>query len=108
VVNALTNKAEELVGGAEKKIEGKPVQRKGRPALTQAKEERDAVLAEKLKFKSITDWNRKLENMHTILTAENSTCKYIYKSFVNSILQSASKLMSLSVTFKRLATMCTR
>ena len=43
--------------------------------MLQAKEERDAVLAEKLKFKSITDWNRKLENMHTILTAENSTCK---------------------------------
>lgn len=33
------------------------------------------MLSEKLKFKSITDWNRKLEHMHTILTAENSTCK---------------------------------
>lgn len=81
MVSALTNKAEELVSGggsADKKAEGKPVQRKGRPALTQAREERDAVLAEKLKFKSITDWNRKLENMHTILTAENSTCKCTY------------------------------
>jgi hypothetical protein len=81
-VNAITNKAksygEDLVKqnrSPDKKNEGKPVQRKGRPALTQAKVERDAVLSEKLKFKSITDWNRKLEHMHTILTAENSNCK---------------------------------
>ena len=85
VANVISNQAqkygEELINSPENKGGGKKQkgqQRKGRPALLQAKEERDKVLGEKLKFKPITDWTRKLEHMHTILTAENSTCKLKY------------------------------
>jgi len=37
--------------------------------------EREEELIKKMQYKSIEDWNRKLEHMHTILTATEGICK---------------------------------
>jgi hypothetical protein len=50
--------------------------RAGRPALEKQADERDQVRKQSLQFKSIIDWNRKLEHMHTILTSEDSNCNH--------------------------------
>ena len=53
--------------------------RKGRPALAPKEqpdfEERDKIRSQRLQLKSLTDWVRKLDHMHTILTASDSNCK---------------------------------
>ena len=51
--------------------------RRARTPLEQARDEREQVLLSKLKYKSLSDWTRKLEHMHTILTCEDSQCKFV-------------------------------
>lgn len=71
---AIQKKVTKELDGVNKK-NGKAPERKGRPALDKASDDRDKVRNQTLQFKSIVDWNRKLEHMHTILTADDSNCK---------------------------------
>jgi hypothetical protein len=77
----ITNQVKKKVTKQVEKVSGAK-ERKGRPALRKkpaddTKDDRDKVRSVALQYKSLVDWNRKLEHMHTILTNEESSCKFV-------------------------------
>ena len=58
-------------------LKPQPKVRVPRKPLGKTQSERERVMQESLKYKSLTDWCRKLDHMHTILTCDQSTCKLL-------------------------------
>ena len=65
-----------LAGLSRSTSEPKKRERVLKPRTTCQKTEMEAVMMAKQKYRALEDWNRRLEHMNTILSAEEGLCKW--------------------------------